>query len=210
MRLLRRLLGLVAVSGVLASSISAQELNAALLSALDEADFWSAEDKENRGELRTAIAENGIGAIYNSERLIILDAETLAEGGILDALERLRPHLELRGAVISSLSEVQNDGETYIVEVNGARYDVYSPAELAGDPYLSWGLASETLFRIVNNLLADTSDDRFFALNGGNDLSGFFLPPAVVPHFAAAGTSKRDLPYFPTRQPPWFGMGHDG
>ena len=180
--MLKRLSAAVFGIGVAAQAAAADQ--SALLDALDAANFWAAEDWDDRDRLRAEVAAKGILALYGSGRLVPLDAEDLAEDGIVDALMRLGPHLARRGADIQSLNVIESDGVTYSVEVNGTRYDIYGPDDGAED---SWGFATETFFRIVNDLIPDHVNDRLYAIYGGNDLSGIFLPPEIVPFFAAAG-----------------------
>ncbi len=71
----------------------------------------------------------------------------------------------------------------------------------------SWGLATFAFFRIVNDQL-ERSEYRFYAINGGNDLGGMFLTPAQAQAARQALPNKRDWPYVPTQEPPWFGMCH--
>ena len=198
--MLKRLAGAIFGAGAAANAAVADP--SALLEALDAVKFWAAEDWDNRDALRAEVEAKGVIALYGSGRLVPLDAEDLAEDGIVDALLRLGPHLTRRGVDIGSLNVIESDGTTYAVEVNGTRYDVYGP-ETARE---SWGLATETFFRIVNDLLPDTGADRFYAIYGGNDLSGMFLPPAIVPFFAEGGMDNTGIPYMPTREAPWYGM----
>ena len=198
--MLKRLAGAIFGAGAAANAAVADP--SALLEALDAAKFWAAEDWDNRDVLRAEVEAKGVIALYGSGRLVPFDAEDLAEDGIVDALLRLGPHLTRRGVDIDSLNVIESDGTTYAVEVNGTRYDVYWP-ETARE---SWGLATETFFRIVNDLLPEQARDRFYAIYGGNDLSGMFLPPEIVPFFAKGGMDNTGIPYTPTREAPWYGM----
>jgi hypothetical protein len=63
------------------------------------------------------------------------------------------------------------------------------------------------LFTIINDQLTE-SKFRFYAIHGGNVLGGMFL---TCDEAAAARTSlsrKRDWPFIPTDEPPWYGQHH--
>ncbi len=200
-RLLASLFGAATVAATPASAD-----NAALLSALDEARFWLMEDYETRDTLREQVAQRGVLALFGSGRLVDLDAETLAEDGIVDELLEIGDHLRLRGVSINSVNVIESDGRIYIVEVNGTEYTVYSAADALEE---SWAFALETFVRIVNDLLPEGGEDKFYAIGGGNDGSGIFLPPTIVPFFADGGMGATDRPYFPTRIGPYYGMPED-
>jgi hypothetical protein len=69
-------------------------------------------------------------------------------------------------------------------------------------------LATYALFDIVNRQLAGT-DVRFFALNGGNDLSGIFMSTAQAEKARRALPRERDWPYLPVPEPSGFGEPWD-
>ncbi|NOX72543.1 MAG: hypothetical protein GXP03_02575 [Alphaproteobacteria bacterium] len=177
-----------------------------LLNILDEKQFWwSGDDEKQEDELRSLIEEKGVFGLFSSNRWVLLDAETLAEDGLIDAILEIGSQLRHRGVSIRSISVIENDGSNYTIEVNGTTYTAYT-SEQVDD---SWRFATETFFRIVDDLLPAGSNDRFYALYSGNDLSGFFLPPEVIPFFAEAGMDKSELPYLPSREAPWYGMEHN-
>lgn len=123
-----------------------------LLSALEASKFWSGEDNENQQELSAQIHRHGVEALFSSKRIIPLDAENLAESGIIDALFDIGPYLRSRGVHINNLSSVTSeDGSSYAVEVNGIRYVAYS-SEDTGENH--WGLALETFVRLNGRLTA--------------------------------------------------------
>lgn len=172
----------------------------ALLTALDAAGFWWAEDYAQQEALKAQIEEDGVTALWRSARFVLLDAEALAEEGLFNALLEMGPNIRLRGGEITSLQTLQADGTTYRVAVNGAPYDVYGP-----DTYQdSWPLATQTFWQIVTELTPN-SDDRFYVLGLGNDLMGAFLPDSVIPFFEATGSGPYNVPYTPTRTAPNYG-----
>jgi hypothetical protein len=135
-----------------------------------------------------------------------LDAEDLAEQGILDAYRELGPRLAENGLEAGPVTE--NDDSTaghYSIDFDGRRYVVYGPGVAVED---AWGIATHALFDIINRQLNATGV-RFYAINGGNDLCGIFLTPEQAERAKAALPRRSDWPYLPVPEPPWFGMFHD-
>jgi len=142
---------------------------------------------------------------YN--KMLMLDAETLAEAGIKETYQSI---LKVLGEYVSEPAELQevvdNDAPSYAVRCGGREYLIYSPALPEGEGQ-SWGRATYTFFEIINDQLAK-SEYRLYAINGGNDLGGIFL---TQPECEAARQSlqrKEDWPYLPTSEHPWYGQPH--
>lgn len=186
---------------VLPSGLPCLADSAALLDTLDKTGFWEMEDRDRADDLKADIASEGAEALFASDRFVPLDAETLAEDGVADTLTLLSPYLDMRDAAPVTMETIASDGVDYRVSVNGRAYDVYTPADPAD---ASWGLATETFARIVNDLLPDAGQDRFFVVYGGNDLFGVFLPPEILPFFDSLPPHER--PYTPSRAAPDFGL----
>jgi hypothetical protein len=141
----------------------------------------------------------------NYDDMIHLDAEELAEGGIRRAYESLLPKLREYVARPENLEEIMDDdAPRYAVKYRETEYVIFGPEvdETKGN---SWGRATHALFIIVNDQLS-ASPYRFFAINGGNDLGGMFLTPAQADAARKAINEKRDWPYLPTNEHPWYGM----
>ena len=66
-------------------------------------------------------------------------------------------------------------------------------------------------FAIVNGLLKGAgSEERLYAVNGSNDLDGFFLTPALREAICRyPGVRVGDRPYLHTEEYPWFGQEHE-
>ena len=152
-----------------------------------------------------AIPAPGVSLEY--DKLILLDAEDLAEQGIVAAYEKLLPELRKYADRLSRIEEAINtDLPSYAVHFNGKVYVIYS-AGLEGTGAESWGRATHALFAIVNEQLKETNV-RFYAINGGNDLGGIFLAPEQA-HAAQAGLARKsDWPYFPDLNGPYYGQYH--
>lgn len=138
-------------------------------------------------------------------QLIVLDAEDLAEQGILAAYERLLPRLRQFVPTPAAVEEVVDEGTgRYAVRCQGREYVVYAP-ELPGSEGQSWGRAAHALFALVNEQLAG-APVLLYAINGGNDLGGLFLTPEQARAAQAALPAKSDWPYLPTLDHPLHGQ----
>jgi hypothetical protein len=140
-------------------------------------------------------------------RAIHLDAEALAEQGMVECYSRLLPELKAYVAAPLVLSEkVDAERGRYAVLAGGSVQDIF-PSPLGGDEHESWGVATAALFEIVNRQLKN-APVKFYAINSGNDLMGIFLTQEQAE--AARKTLKRrsDWPYLPAMQAPWFGQYH--
>lgn len=141
------------------------------------------------------------------DKLVLLDAENLAEGGIKEAYETLLPHLSAYVETPAPVEEsLDDDMPRYSVKFADREFVIYSP-ELDDAEGHSWARATYAFFTIVNSQLA-SSDHRFFAINGGNDLSGMFLTPQQAESAKAELSDKIDWPYLPTLEHPFYGQYH--
>jgi hypothetical protein len=145
--------------------------------------------------------------VLDYDRLFLLDAEDLAETGIREAYESLLPELRKYVPQPAQIDEViDNDTPKYSVRCGTKEYVIYGP-EPGNESGNSWGRATFVFFRIVNDQLAG-SEYRFYAINGGNDLGGMFLTPAQARAAQDSLPYRRDWPYLPTDEPPWYGQPH--
>jgi hypothetical protein len=143
----------------------------------------------------------------NYDELIIPDAEDLAEQGIGRAYEKLGKDLRAHGVEPAPIEElIDTSTPDYRLRFRGVEFVIHSP-RVAGSEENSWGLATYAFFSIVNQQLPENGP-RFYAINGGNDLSGMFLSPDVVARARAALKERKDWPYLPTKEAPWFGQEH--
>jgi len=142
---------------------------------------------------------------YN--RMLRLDAEDLAEGGIRRAYQPVREILSQYLTEPAEIQEVVDDDKpSYSVRCREQEYVIYSPA-LPDDEGQSWGRATHAFFRIVNDQLV-RSEYRLYAINGGNDLGGMFLTQGECEAARKSLPRKEDWPYLPTSEHPWYGQWH--
>src|SRR5919201_528597 len=92
---------------------------------LEARGFFRYLDPEDAEKAKAAVAKDGIGAIWRVEtgRFVLgADAEDLAEGGIAEWLEELRPALERMGVRIQDHVEQEIDESHYVVRAGGREY----------------------------------------------------------------------------------------
>src|SRR5215510_573920 len=136
------------------------------------------------------------------DQLVHLDAEDLSEEGILSAYQALLPRLmQYTESPIEVTEEIDNDSGSYVVCAEGLRYKIWEPGAENGD---GWERATVVFFDIVNANLRKSSH-KFYALYGGNDLSGMFL---TEEEYAAArqALKRSDWPWMPINKPPHYGF----
>ena len=145
-----------------------------------------------------------MGLALDYDKLIMLDAEALAEAGIKSAYDKLVTDMRKYIPSVAPIQErIDNDSPSYSVVCLGKEYFIYGGA----DQDESWGNATFALFDIVNRQLERTNR-RFFAINGGNDLGGMFLTPAEAEEARKSLPRKNDWPYLPKPERPWYGQYH--
>ena len=132
----------------------------------------------------------------NYGRMVLLDAEDLAEMGVREGYERVVPSLEaLIGNPAVEVSElIDTATPRYVVRADGIQYEVFTSGT---SQERSWGNATYALFRIVNAQLAK-APRRFYAINAGNELGGLFLTRRQYRAMIASLEKKTDWPYIPT------------
>jgi hypothetical protein len=181
-----------------------------LIGKLDALGFFRYSTEENRRSVIEAINRRGWGGIFADEsRLVHADAEELAEGGFGEFLHEMAPLLNKVGVAAPNVDEQY--GDQYIVALGARRATIWSHQDLVHDSthqgYL-WGIAGVRSFQLVNDLLASNhSTERIYAVYGGNDLFAFLLTPELFDLIAThPRATKKDLPYVPTTDWPWFGQ----
>jgi hypothetical protein len=141
----------------------------------------------------------------NYDDMVLLDAESLAEGGIREAYEELLPKLRQYVKQPGTIDESLDDASPhYSVTYDTKEFVIYGPGLDEGEGQ-SWGRATNAFFAIVNAQLAD-SEYRFFAVHGGNDLGGMFLTPSQAEAARKGLPRKLDWPYLPNDEHPWHGQ----
>lgn len=141
------------------------------------------------------------------EKVIHLDAESLAEEGIAEAYAKLIAQYGDLGVEWLPLEEdfvgeVQGygEGEAYRVTIGGrSEFVLGNPP--SGNP---WAMASATFFDIMNRQLVERPF-KFYALAGGNDLAAILLTDEEFEAARKYHAGTRDVPYLPNKTPPNYG-----
>jgi hypothetical protein len=138
------------------------------------------------------------------DRLVILDAEDLAEQGIGEAYRDLQQELLTYIAAPEPIRELDDpDAPSYSIVFRNENFVVYEPGlEAEG-----WGRATYIFFKIINYQLAGIPV-RFYAVNGGNELGGMFLTPEECELARRELSNPTDWPYIPTMDSEWYGQPH--
>lgn len=180
---------------------------------LEALGFFKYAASERIASLKLDFQQLGWACIFGeSGRFFHADAEDLAEGGVGAFLERIGAFMQSQGVSISADDDF---GDTsYWVAVNANRHKIYDSVEMQArgeQPGLLWGLSGARTFAIVNRLLHTASSaERMYAVNGGNDLFGFFLTPVLHEAICSyPGIEPHDKPFVHNENYPWFGMQHD-
>jgi hypothetical protein len=103
--------------------------------------------------------------------------------------------------------EIPHSDRRFATSSNDSSAQRIFPSPLGGDEHESWGVATATLFEIVNRQLV-AAPVKFYALNSGNDLTGIFLTEQQAEAARKALKHRSDWPYLPTMHAPWFGQYH--
>lgn len=142
------------------------------------------------------------------EQLVHLDAERLAEQGILSAYTELSAELERYSPSPLEVREViGNDGLGYSVYAGEQQYVVWEVIDGAQNED-GWERATVAFFQIVNARLKNSSH-RFYAINGGNDLFGLFLTEEEFAAARRAIPKRSDWPWMPDNAQPDYGFPVD-
>ena len=141
------------------------------------------------------------------ETAVFLDAESLSEQGIGEAYQDLESHLTKIVKEVPDITEhFQSETGSYSIEFEGNNFHIFEPG-VEKKPGRSWGLATFTLFTIVNRILKDT-DQKFYALYGGHDLMGIFLSDEQFRRAKQYHHNSKESPYIPRNEHPWYGQPH--
>ncbi len=137
------------------------------------------------------------------DKMVHLDAEELAEGGLAAAYDELLPEiLQFAADPIAAIEEFEESDGSFRARAGEQVYTIWSGNGERGE---GWTRASIALFDVVNRSL-ENSNVRFYAFYGGNDLSGMFLTEDQVAKARAALPKRSDWPYLVVDEPPNYGF----
>lgn len=140
-------------------------------------------------------AENWTANPKYESRIIMLDAEEIAEIGIKQvATEVIEANPNILRKNINIVEKIDPDAPSYSVVFNSKKYPIFSPGinEEEGE---AWPVATKVLFHIINASRKST-EFKFYAIYGGNDLMGIFLTELEYKEIQKTSDNS-DLPYLP-------------
>ncbi len=184
-----------------------------VLAELRELGFFAHFTDSEIDACTASILERGWNAIDDNPRFFWVDAENLSEGGVAKFLREIKPFLERLNMTFSVSNNWGN--HDYTVTLNRDERLIWSLAEFEqernGRPGLTWGLTTVRTFGLVNEMLETAqTDERLYAVDGGNDLRAIFLTPKLKEAiWAFSDFPVLELPYIPKfDEEGWFGQPH--
>lgn len=146
-----------------------------------------------------------LSRIYD-EGLMHLDAEDLAEAGMLTAFNYHEEALKKYLTNTEKITERFNDGNSiYHVTADGQEYKIYDEEMRTAE---MWWRAAWVFSQIINKrLVKEESPYTFYLLYAGNDLSGVFLKPEEYALFLDK-TKPNEQPYLAELDKPWGLLPH--
>ncbi len=145
-----------------------------LISKLEELGYYKYADFKHIENIKSeSIKADYIFGWEESGRDFAIDAEELSEGGVGGFFEVIKPFMEKQK--VKMIISDENFSETgYEITVNKIKYEIFSEEDLKSK-YLSV-IGTCKSFSIINKLLKEAgSEERVYALYGGNDLRAVFL-----------------------------------
>jgi hypothetical protein len=185
-----------------------------LAQRFDQLGLFDLLEAEAAARAKDEIARKGIDGLFTVDvgrSVFAGDAEDLAEGGVGEFLETLRPHLAQRGVTFGETEDLfGDDADRYDVRVGSDVHTIYDLAGADADARDSmargWALAWVRAFRIVNDLLATANaQERAYTMP---EWDVWFLTPEQFDAIRSALPKPRDRPYEPVDDPPWYGAAH--
>jgi hypothetical protein len=127
-----------------------------------------------------------------AERAFGADAERLAEGGVGDLLDYMRPALAIEGWTLGDIEQTYDAERGYTLRIDEHRWSMWAKT----DGRSSWDLTMTRTVELINRGLADAgSDERVHILYGGEDAVFVLLTPVMLETIARSGVfGSKDLP----------------
>lgn len=155
-----------------------------LIAELDRVGFFKLTEEHRAAEIRTMfVTGEGPYSEYPyifdeaTQRICPIDAENVADGFATDELLKLQEPL-LRFGIDLKVEELADEGQNYVIGVNGITYLVLSAEEI--DEERDWLLATQRVLAVVNRLLDSLgADERVYLLYIGELSLAVFLTPQM-------------------------------
>ena len=149
-------------------------------------------------DLRDIDEEAGKGAyswFLAVGRAFAADAERLAEGGVEDLLDYLRPALKAEGCELGAVTQTYDLRHGYAVTIGDHRYTMWNESEAQR----SWELTTMRAAALINDKLeAVGSQERVHLLSGGEDAVIVLLTVGMRELIARSGVFRsEEVPRLP-------------
>lgn len=120
------------------------------------------------------------------------DAERLAEGGVKDLLDYLRPALKTEGCDLGASTETYDARHGYTLTIGAEQHTMWSESEAEK----SWDLTTRRAAALVNERLERAgSQERLHLLHSGEDAVFVLLTPAMRELIVRSGVFRpEDVP----------------
>jgi hypothetical protein len=141
-----------------------------------------------KGEIEKGAYDWYLGA----GRAFDADAERLAEGGVKDLIDYMRPALKVEGWDVGEIEESYDTERGYTIRIGTDRRTMWGE----GEGNKSWELTTMRTAALVDEWLAKAgSQERVHVLNGGEDAIFVLLTPAMQQAIARSGVfHNKDIP----------------
>jgi len=117
------------------------------------------------------------------------DAERLAEGGVSDLLDYLRPALKAEGCELGAIAQTYDAIRGYTLTIGGERHTLWNQSEARK----SWELTTSRTATLINHKLEQVgSDERVHSLHGGEDAVFVLLTAAMRDRIATSGVFRAE------------------
>ncbi|THF53020.1 hypothetical protein E6C50_02085 [Flavobacterium supellecticarium] len=132
----------------------------------------------------------------NTNKFVRIDAEELAEFNFDSFVPQLKKILAKRNVSLS-VEKTEEIEKTYEIKINNLRVQLYNEWQLNDGSF--WKAASTNFFKSLNQILKENKvEERFYLVNGGNDLSALLLTESQYKIFSKKYNSiPNDLPIMP-------------
>lgn len=141
--------------------------------------------EEIKGEIEHGAYEWFLAA----NRMFDADAERLAEGGVKDLLDYMRPMLKVEGWEVESIAQSYDSNQGYTIRMGADEVTMWGP----GEANRSWELTTIRTITLINERLAKVgSDERVHVLDGGEDASFVLLTAAMRRAIEQSGLFVRE------------------
>lgn len=151
--------------------------------------YVTADQKDEvKGEIEKGASEWYLAA----GRAFDADAERLAEGGVKDLLDYMRPALKIDGWDLGEVQESYDIERGYTIRIGADLHVMWG----AGDEKKSWELTTTRTAALVNEWLREVgSQERVHLLYGGEDGIFVLLSPIMQQVISKSGVFQdRDVP----------------